>query len=778
MTSTPTEQQFAVGQRITDRGMMDSLPPGTEIDHTGLRHAAHRKRPDGTWENLHDGTIRGTSEPYFSYTGANTITSLPTEPGIVWPEGTRLMVVNRTYDSWPHEQRHLRDGDDGVRTFHVVPYDESTAYLTLAVPVDDPRSAGMNVYGNCPEGTRGWHIPINMLTEADTEDADVIVSPYPVGHRLQNADEFRALPVGSVIDVHHHPCDPWTKTGPDEWTSDNNPGNTQDSTPFTGGGHCSVVSLPTGEVPTPEPEWTVGQALTRDDFMRLPIGTVVRHRNRGDLNWTRVENRTGWATDEHERPYDPSYFSPQGNYIHSLPEQVTGPQVGEVVGSRERLASLPIGSVVRYRNAAHGWTKASADEWTQPGGGLRHNDATVWRFTQTTIIGLPDVPSVGQVVGSHERLAALPVGSVVRVDRPGRYPWTLGVDNLWRLENGSTRASDSNRWPLENLVLLRVGQPSQTANRPATLPDDVEQVVPIGHRDRGVEQFKRLVAGVVLGAGTVHGVNRDPIERCLVALGIPTDHVGHVVENINVGSVIESQFRHNIPAGAVVRRLCSTQGPLESDVDGVGARGTSWTTLIQAPPSQRRGNPVAYEVLTMPEGHDSPEPEVVTHESLAEVEALRRNLRRVGDDARGGAGWCGVYTMVVDSLGATSAEQHAGIMDPEQVSAEPQGSVFITLTAEPVIVVRDDRSTNPCRTVRVIGEVGHWAPRLRKVAERMPSRTNPLTVESSVLRSMPEGSVVRYSGRNYTRDAAGQWSGVGWDGFGRRVSLVSIGAES
>lgn len=154
---------------------------------------------------------------------------------------------------------------DDERTYFIGPSSRlGPGWLTLVVPESDPRHAGMWTGDGVAADHYGWNIETRFLTPAEGGP-----SPWAVGDSVapNTPETFNALPVGTVVNGIY----PYTKTGPDEWTrEDDGLKRTASAMPCNVPGDqrsFTIVSLPVedrdgrrGTTPEATPEATEGPA--------------------------------------------------------------------------------------------------------------------------------------------------------------------------------------------------------------------------------------------------------------------------------------------------------------------------------------------------------------------------------------------------------------------------------------------------------------------------------------------------------------------------------------
>lgn len=441
-----------------------------------------------------------------------------------------------------------------------------------------------------------------------------------------------------------------------------------------------------------EQQFTVGQPLTeRQQFHDLPVGTEVTHETLAGLVYTKTDD--GWysAQEGGERsPFNVNYFDLDGsNRIHSLPEQPESPTwtVGEPVGSRAALRDLPVGSRIRWEDRI--WTKEADDLWTAP-----HFTS---RTSSPTECGWLSDPQFGQAYILDRLPDSQAVNEPAQVTEPSLPP---GYEEV---------------------------------------PTDFDDVVsPSYLDDMTTSEFHSYAAALALGAASMHSVDRGPVERCLIEVGIDPAPEW----SMDPGS--SYPYFHSPEGNLTLQGLPDYWTPrpvFRHD------RGGQQVVLRGG----YDGNIIGYRVLSR-EGVmlDSR----ATHEDLAEIHRLRVRLREVGDNAHTPAQWCGVYSRVLAQIGAVDGIPP--LVTAEEVAQQPQGTVWLTLGRDPVMLVRTDASENPAKTLRVGPGAGHWAPRLIRLSDRLPTAESPIHIAGLTYGPLlPRGIVINPGGVGYVHRGDG-----------------------
>jgi hypothetical protein len=276
---------------------------------------------------------------------------------------------------------------------------------------------------------------------------------------------------------------------------------------------------------------TVGGRLpNREVQAAMPIGTVIFN---PEVNRRRTRVADGWLREDTgiTMPPDTYQIGLMATVVEYLPpveETVTAPsvemtatalvingerfEVGQRLGSRERQALLPVGTVLFnshipvYRTlTANGWERSYPLD--VPSTPTDRRDSTNLSLEDCVIESLPTADSVteaapswmvvGALVDTPDRMAELPVGTVleVRLSRgrtQNNSTWTKGADRHWVPGNGGRTRDERDGLALNcNYIQSLPGQPVTPTTPPwmvvgqvLTRPDRVRQMqdMPVGSK--------------------------------------------------------------------------------------------------------------------------------------------------------------------------------------------------------------------------------------------------------------------------------------------------------
>jgi hypothetical protein len=440
-------------------------------------------------------------------------------------------------------------------------------------------------------------------------------------------------------------------------------------------------------------------------------------------------------------------------------EEQSRPPVGTAITERSVIATLPVGTVIRYDRAGEPWRyrKVGTGEWLQFEGrdsGL--HDETHFTLSGGNVIeSYPDEqvevveydgPQVGHMFRSADEYRAIPVGTVVR----GTYTYTkVDAETFVRSDNGRN-VPLRNMGRRGNIRLVSLGAPSSvtepTENRTPGALIPVEQAAPT----ETFEQYLVRFRDAVLGQATSSGVGLDPVLEACRALGVPE-------ESMYVGLEFRAGARiaNSLPNGSVVRREGGTM---------FAKFGGSWRRVV--------GQYHWDGMLTVVRGPGLPseapaglEDREATVEDVDRINEFKRRAWRLGAKVKIERSYCGDYerAMRAADIDGTRITTGARVVTAEEAASLPVGSVLRyqdpAYERRTRLYVRDDSAENPAKTRSIGGSLtGDWHPTMR--VEHLPDwRELLLPVKSfHEMNDVPVGSQMRDSTVTWTKCRDGRWS--------------------
>lgn len=354
-------------------------------------------------------------------------------------------------------------------------------------------------------------------------------------------------------------------------------------------------------------------------------------------------------------------------------------------------------------------------------------------------------PPPGEVVQSHAQALAIPVGTILTGVQGATYE-VRERDGVKTLFNTGT-----DRWTPTTLDGMRTDGKVRVARYPEGFVSPAESPVAIpdglGSTDYDTEvdlsgretlgRYKQRFKTTIYGRATRAGINFSYAENAMRVLEVP--EVEPTPGMVIYGS--DTRTMNRMPNGTV---MAGGVPGAYGHWSVLGKAGNAWSTLAGGADS----NFVLYTVDTVP-GVETPA-EWVTQPAAVEDERLiwdfKQAAERVGARAQSETGWCGEYGASMRSAGVDSRIHRNPYIPPftaEQVSERAQGTVYrVEVGAyDFVLMVRDDASTNPARTRRLVGTIpGAWASGMREAQGRRSVHLNVLGLPPLMERWIVVGS--------------------------------------
>lgn len=466
------------------------------------------------------------------------------------------------------------------------------------------------------------------------------------------------------------------------------------------------------------------------------------------------------------------------------------PEVGSRIESHQQLIDLPVGSVISGRFERE--VKREDGRWQRPSGDHRAEDSfdmNRYAYRVVSIGGDGTTPAVPPAVGSAvtvEQYTTLPVGTVIRRNRPGSVAWAR-EEGGWRSSNNTFRTPDRMRRDLSYLIV--------SLPEPTTPPDPVDTTIetPLPETAEYIstaetlEQYKQRFRTQMFGAQQNSGVNRGPVTAAMRKLGVAemdvtpglpvvmSDH--DTIERLPDGTAVA----YKTPDDAQYSVLVKQNGGL------VSALGVN--------------HPDSFDVLKVIQvpGVDGPPEWVTASSSESELDAIRQFMRQaweVGIEAKRSNSWCGEYERAMERVGINEnvlCDPNSGLT-AEEVAALPEGTVLrfwgFPATENSVLYVRDDAADNPARTRRIGGTLpGSWAARGMSVVCEVSQPFRVSVASTAEMDDMPVGTVLQEtantrngnrwvkSSTGYSGDTSRFWKLAG-DTYGYRSRQFTTSAMS
>lgn len=618
---------------------------------------------------------------------------------------------------------------------------------------------------------------------------------FTVGMSLsRNARLIEELPVGAKI-IGNTSQNIWEKIDPTTMRLDSATwvgqigriGQERACREFTGG--YSLHSLPEARLP-------VGTVLfTEEQVIALPEGTRIANQDESVI-FTRVENDRVDATSSiggtgtrlnYNHP--PSSFTGGAYHIHSYPEveEPVFPAVGSVIGSREQLDSLPVGTVINQALTggafARAETKSEGNRWRREGN-ANGRDSQTFAFLRPeqpdyeppytyTVESLPQAEVTEERAYTREELSSLPVGTVVRSNN-GR-TWqreSYGMRMLTQRTDGQSQTWDVGLlWSDQAGPETNGGEYTIVNGAPAAEPE-VSSV--LNEPIEGVEitlpmetlvQYQQRFRTEIEGGAQADSINSDRVEAALTKVGVPDT-------SISAGMVVNQRdhaLLENLPEGTTVTFGADFSDPAKFRSYQVADRyGTLRGILGDLNHSRMTG---VVDHIPRRERQAWVD-QVPMLQELHEVAAFQARVWELGDRVKQDMDLCRQYERAMAACGISQAvvdipREHRH-MSAGQVSALPAGSVLRYSTKwGTVLLIRDDRATNPARTIRLAGGIpGDWVMYGMTLVHHPDNEVKIMLESLAEMEELPEGTKIQgifndnpstYTRRNSVNDTGYKW---------------------
>lgn len=637
-----------------------------------------------------------------------------------WERDTMTPVDNSGFSVGNYTLLRVGTGDvepsvtEGVSTFtvtadmaghmpwgvgqEVIIYDTGRANLLTIGP--ESSTGGWLVGRDAPEdhpewrGRQGWWVGRQRFGHLLTSTVRAHHAGFRVGGTISDPSHWDTIPTGTVLRNERGTGSRYTiverspsgghVTGRDR-RFENREGRVLTARIGTkrADGWFVIESLPDAPV-----EFTVeGGFRDHDHLMRLPVGARIRHRDTGTV-WTREgDGRFVSGAGTHVQG---SGFNYQMYVLDHLPAGETGAPTSHPVGTRlnrENIASVPVGTVIRYGDNTP-WQKIADNQWqarhtghTNPSGPVL-NDSTFWS------IGYVVIETPGSVTEAPEP----PTPEVVTSTEPD----------------------------------VQIAVPDQTR---LTLP-----------------RYKQRFRTLAFGAQQRNSVSEGAVRSGMESLGVPDYEpgIGMVIDpydNVKLESM---------PAGTVIAQgdpqRVDSLGVWTKSRDYGG-----WTHLLGRVRSMNRGGPLLRIIGMPTGEQPGWLMEEWTEATPQQILEFKNRAREVGMALKSQERWCGVAEQTMNAAGINPERAFARPEDDpeyrysaEAAAALPVGTVFRVPTDHGVVYLqRSDAATNASRTVRIGGSApGTWAVHgLQKIGDNL-DRVVFRPENGAELEAMPVGAGV------------------------------------
>lgn len=445
--------------------------------------------------------------------------------------------------------------------------------------------------------------------------------------------------------------------------------------------------------------------------------------------------------------------------------------VGTRIANREHLASLPDGT--RITSERRGAETKDGEYWNDGDGGRRHVSSFNPETFTYTISYVPGEQAeeqdsrIGQAVTDRDTLTSLPVGAQITSSRTG-IVYTKRTDGDFDRSNGGTRAAAriglSGHMRISSIPTF---SPVRDEDMDVETPD--ADATACDSFTRYVQRFRTVTYGQAQRAG----VSLDPLDRAMDKLGIEPCSV---TPGIPVDGSDYIRIRE-LPSGSV---LMAGKDPANWTTFGVfGANGDSSLIYLLGGVDSPHGH-VLHTVNIA--GSDASTPDWVTEPATEEdavlIDEFKRKAWELGVKAKRENSWCSDYEAAMERMGINEIlieQAQLTLIDAEAAAALPEGTILrytVAGSRDSVIYRRDDRSTNPAKTVRIGGTLpGAWRSTGLQAVDT-PLRIKVISHEE--MDSMPHGTVMSDgSSATWTKEN-GEWKSPGRFSTGYASNRFSI----
>lgn len=440
-------------------------------------------------------------------------------------------------------------------------------------------------------------------------------------------------------------------------------------------------------------------------------------------------------------------------------------EVGAHVNSLEEMRRFPVGTVVRNEiGDTYNLTWQSSNMMLVPtpgvtGGAMRITDV---RYDDWwTLLSSPQ-PADGTPITSVDQWVTLPVGTRLRLaDSDGSDRWVVGMS-----DSGHRTLAARNTGPINADLCCTTGtradgglvvhnpnsEPEPYTYTPMFAEVDVfehSEAAP-APRIETLDEFKQRLASVTVGQARSSGVSLTPVLQALRSLGVDPQP-----ETVMPGMTIAMGDNHLVPLLPTDSVVVDSTGSVFTKTIG---GSLAWAHIG---PNQHLSTPM--RIVHIP-GMEYVE-QSGSDDDRHEVHRFKRDVWRIGSQAKADNSWCGDFERAMGVLGITGDEQPLDAwLTSEEVRALPEGTILEWRSDhERLLMVRDNRSTNEARTLRIAGPRYGWTPVGNVVLYQPGSDMNIRPASTTELEQVPVGTIIGHrrgvrTGEQFTKQANGRWT--------------------
>lgn len=501
---------------------------------------------------------------------------------------------------------------------------------------------------------------------------------------------------------------------------------------------------------TAEPTIEVGFVpRSSDDWMRVPVGTELRRSGIGGYSIREYAgepylfNGDTPDTARHRVRTDGIF-----EVVSLPPAQTPPPQVGTKITTREQWEALPLGTVLNHRRSEGArWSiRMHGDTKTLFRNEVAHAALDVARTDG--VLEVAELPGAGFEVGtrftSTQQYLDCPVGTI----------WQASSGTHWRkVSDDMAAAVDGGR--LKRLSTFSTQGRSAIIEMPAeiSLTGDDTVGVEVTLRQETAPEYLQRFETTMWGAAVTHGVSTESHDAAMDALGVPksTDPNTWCVGMAVWGT--DNRLLNALPRGTLLEYGHDPERFSAYGVFSVSAAGG--TTRVLGGATFPNG---LLRVKAFPPGttigdgrwrgrvHDDEVRRVHDTKAMCYQEGMRVKRRHR---------WCETFEACLElaDIPRSGPGDPPQVLTAEEVSALPVNTVVrVSNLGESVLLVRDDRMTNPARTRRAGGSVpGDWAAANNVVVRTPGQRMNIPTGTLAEMDGMPDGTILSGGGTAYTK---------------------------
>jgi len=351
-------------------------------------------------------------------------------------------------------------------------------------------------------------------------------------------------------------------------------------------------------------------------------------------------------------------------------------------------------------------------------------------------------PETGTVLTTRADIEALPNGT--RLRNTNNHNLYVKVPNGLHREGHRllpfSRVVEDGRYRIENDSFSMDGINDETPTPPL----------------ESLSMYQQRFQTTIIASADHAGIGRSTVEEAFDSLGISERFP------LGVGMVVchyDGDLMQMLPNGVLIE---SGRNPANYGNYGVYTkRNGRWVRKLGGGPMEGRSLSANIRVLGLP--GTPPQPDWLREEWTPDTPRLIHEFKQkawiVGADHKARHRWCSEYESSMSRADVSEVRDFDPallITTAEAISALEEGTIVrLTSRRESVIYLRDNRSVNPARTVRLGGSLpGSWTRGPVEVVRRPGQRLNVKVLSHTEMEGMPVGTMLQDRGNatRWTRD--------------------------